>query len=302
MKKVRFTSALIVLLTTGISFAKYSGGTGEPNDPYRIATPNDLNDIGNHTEDFDKSFVMVNDINLADYTGTQFNIIGKHLGDAFSGVFDGNGHSIRNLSGRGFFWYINGAQSRIKSLRLIDPNVDTGGVYLSFAGCLAAFLRDGLIDQCHIENGRLAGIVGDGAGGLLGFNEGRVQGCSFSGSVNITMFEDNVGGLVGNNNVEILESYCHGNVAGDEYVGGLVGRNHGQISHCYSVCAVSGTADVGGFVGRDVGGVYSGCFWNSDASPDVNGIGNVSDPNVIGPTTAEMMQEATFAGWDFVEV
>ena len=77
-KEVSIVGIAILLLAAGsVSLARYSGGTGEPNSPYRIATPNDLNDIGNHVEDYNKCFVMVNDINLAQYTGTEFNIIGE---------------------------------------------------------------------------------------------------------------------------------------------------------------------------------------------------------------------------------
>jgi len=72
---------------------KYSGGMGEPNDPYRIATAEDLNDIGNHEEDWDKHFILVNDVNLAQYTGTQLKIIGNST-TMFTGVFDGNDHKI----------------------------------------------------------------------------------------------------------------------------------------------------------------------------------------------------------------
>lgn len=55
---------LLVGLSGGVCAGTYSGGTGEPNSPYRIETAEDLNDIGNHVEDFNKCFVMVNDINL----------------------------------------------------------------------------------------------------------------------------------------------------------------------------------------------------------------------------------------------
>jgi hypothetical protein len=39
-------------------------------------------------------------------------------------------------------------------------------------------------------------------------------------------------------------------------------------------------------------------------NPDVNGISNTDDPNVLGKSTADMHAESTFtaAGWDFVEV
>lgn len=104
----------------------YSGGTGEPNNPYRIATANDLNDIGNHVEDFNKCFVMVNDINLADYNGTQFNIIGPNSTTPFTGIFDGNDKVIHNFryesSGVdivGLFGRVSGETALIKNLGLV---------------------------------------------------------------------------------------------------------------------------------------------------------------------------------------
>jgi len=46
-------TVLIAVCGWGLSAqAKYGGGTGEPNDPYRIATAEDLNDIGRYEEDW----------------------------------------------------------------------------------------------------------------------------------------------------------------------------------------------------------------------------------------------------------
>ena len=55
-------------------------------------------------------------------------------------------------------------------------------------------------------------------------------------------------------------------------------------------------------VGYDIGGSYTKCFWDSDVNPGLNGIGNLTDPNVIGETTENMQTLSTFtsAGWDFV--
>jgi len=44
--------------------AKYSGGTGEPNDPYQIATAEDLMLLGDSPEDYDKHFILTADIDL----------------------------------------------------------------------------------------------------------------------------------------------------------------------------------------------------------------------------------------------
>ncbi|MHC4388539.1 MAG: hypothetical protein ACYSX1_08015, partial [Planctomycetota bacterium] len=135
--KVIFVSVAALLVGANITHAKYSGGAGEPNDPYRVATPNDLNDIGNHPNDWDAHFVLVNDINLAEYTGTQFTTIG-HWNSAsdhypFTGVFDGNGHQVFNLTYEsndvhkiGLFRYVDDPNAQIRDLTLVDSNVDAG--------------------------------------------------------------------------------------------------------------------------------------------------------------------------------
>jgi hypothetical protein len=55
-------------------------------------------------------------------------------------------------------------------------------------------------------------------------------------------------------------------------------------------------------IGSDNNSTYLKCLWSTSANPSLQGIGNKSDPNVIGKTTAEMMTPSTFtdAGWDFV--
>ncbi|MHC4866432.1 MAG: hypothetical protein ACYTEX_20330 [Planctomycetota bacterium] len=115
----------------------YSGGDGSPENPYRIATAEDLNDIGNHPNDLDKHFVLVNDINLSAYTGSEFNMIG-HYYSFFTGVFDGNGHTVANFSyvsgsplvGVGLFSVITDG-GQVKNLGLVEwaggrPYWDTG--------------------------------------------------------------------------------------------------------------------------------------------------------------------------------
>ncbi|MCX5636663.1 MAG: hypothetical protein NTX52_03080, partial [Planctomycetota bacterium] len=90
--------AIVALLVSTATGGTYSGGTGEPNDPYRIATPEDMQQIGANPSDWDKHFVLVNDVNLAGYTGAQFNIIATDRQNPFTGVFDGNDHKVWNFT------------------------------------------------------------------------------------------------------------------------------------------------------------------------------------------------------------
>ena len=78
--------------------AQYSAGTGEPNNPYLVSTPADMNQIGRNYTDWGKCFKLTADINLSAYTGTQFSRIGTDDKHPFSGVFDGNGHTISGFT------------------------------------------------------------------------------------------------------------------------------------------------------------------------------------------------------------
>ena len=84
------------------AYSKYNGGTGEPNDPYQIATAADLIALGEEPNDYDKHFIMTADIDLdPNLPGRKVfdraviapdvnNVDGGFQGTAFSGVFDGN--------------------------------------------------------------------------------------------------------------------------------------------------------------------------------------------------------------------
>jgi len=300
-----FIFAVILLITfSSAGFAgTYSGGTGEPNNPYLIATAEDLNDIGNHPEDFDKHFLMVADINLADYTGTQFNIIapdtdnGQPLfqGTPFTGTFDGNGHIVSNFTytstGTDYialFGYV-ASPGEIKNLGMVDVNVDAGTGY--YVGGLVGLNDFGIVSNCYATatvtgNKYVGGLVGlnyyDGTvsncyatstvsgvswvGGLVGINHfGTVSICYAAGNVSGS---GSVGGLVGYNNYgTVSKCYATGTVSGVAYVGGLVGyNNYGTVSKCYATGTVSGVAYVGGLVGYRYYGTVSNCYASGSVS------------------------------------
>lgn len=60
--------ALVAILSGSVwADGNYSGGNGEPSDPYLISTASDMNEIGQHTEDWNDCFLLTADINLIDY-------------------------------------------------------------------------------------------------------------------------------------------------------------------------------------------------------------------------------------------
>jgi hypothetical protein len=241
MQGTRAFSALvtIVLLTAGICPARYSGGTGEPNSPYRIETPNDLNDIGNHVEDFNKCFVMADDINLADYNGTEFSIIaGSDTGGwytMFEGVFDGNGHTITNLK--------------------LDVNRSMVGLF-GYVG------ENGVVRNACLEAADIKGIYF--VGGIAGRNEGVIQNCHVSGMVE---GEEACGGITGAclgpipHVSEIRNCSFRGRVTGTWSSGGIVGDTDGpEVANCFAIVEIIGDVDCGGVVGHNMGGNLTSCF------------------------------------------
>lgn len=136
-------------------------------------------------------------------------------------------------------------------------------------------------------------------GGLIGYSDNSTVLLSFSkGDVSGT---NEVGGLVGHNNSVIRNTYSWGDVSGTENVGGLVGWDEKIVGYSYSAGYVTGTTNVGGLVGYKNTSHYTKCFWDNKVNPSVNGIGNTSDPEVVGKSTANMQTANTFtsAGWDF---
>jgi len=249
---------LVVLFLTFVSTAtaKYSGGTGEPNDPYQIATAADLIALGETPEDYDKHFILTADIDLdPNLPGRKVfdkAVIAPDTNDAtwqfegtsFTGVFDGNGHTISHLTilGAHYVGLFGWLEGKVKDLGVVDANIVGSGTYVGgLAGC-----STGDATNCH-STGTVNG--GESVGGLAGYlYAGRLAQCYSTGAVNGT---SRIGGVVGSSSLgsPVTECYSTGAVSGREYVGGLVGANGGDVANCHSIGPVSGTESVGGLVG-----------------------------------------------------
>jgi hypothetical protein len=256
----KITLVVVICFCSLSAHAKYGGGRGEPNDPYLIYDANQMNAIGADSNDWDKHFKLMADVNLAALTGTQYNIIGSYS-NRFTGTFDGNGHTILKFNststGRhyiGLFGYVDDPNAEIEDLGLIDPNI-----YAEHAlriGPLVGRLSAGTITNCWVDGGRISRV--DGVGGLVGENAGTITDCSSSASVSGTIC---IGGLVGLNDGKITNCYSSGDVCGFTIVGGLVAINGGTISNCYSDASVSEVQVMGGLVGEN-GGTITNCYSN----------------------------------------
>lgn len=266
--------AIIITLTTGSAFGAYSGGTGEPSDPYKIAAKADLLALAANTADYGKCFILTADIDMQAQLFTTA-IIASDAG--FTGTFDGSGHKITNFT-------IDGGSNPFLPLGLFGF-IDVGG----------------LVENLGIENFDVNSSSDTSyVGALVGYNSGNISDCYSTGTVSGTSF---VGGLVGlNDNGNISQCYSTGAVTGDGWsIGGLLGRNYNAgINNCYSagkVSSSSGSLEVGGLVGSNDSGSVLGSFWDTQTSCQTASAGGT------GKTTTEMKTLLTFtsspARWDF---
>ncbi len=297
--------------------AKYSGGTGRPEDPYQIATAEDLMLLGDSPEDYSQHFILTADIDLdpnlpgrkvlykaviAPDTG---GVPWQFDGPAFAGVLDGNHHAILHLSikGGGYLGLFGevAAGAQVRNLAVVAANINGSGSYI---GELAGSTR-GTVHRCYATGtvtGRayIGALVGENGGSSSAQISGRITECWSNASIR---GENHLGGLVGDNGGRVTQCHSSGSVSGNDLVGGLVGSNGsplspGLVAQCYSTSAVAGIGlHVGGLVGyQPPDGSAAACFWDAQTSGQATSAGGVSK------TTAEMQTAGTFlaAGWDFI--
>ncbi len=229
----------------------FSGGTGQPDDPYLIATAGALNRIDGNPRLLKAHFKLVTNIDLKD---VELSVIGSEV-SPFTGVFDGNDHTISNFTcistdtaDTGLFGHIDGLKAEVKNLGLIAPHVETETA--RDVGALVGRLDEGTIRNCYIQDGNVSGrsylrrkeggIYGGGStvGGLVGMNRGTVIGCRATCSV---FGSNRAGGLAGMSTGTIINCTSSGNVSGNLCVAGLLGTNdtNGEVTGCSSTGNVS---------------------------------------------------------------
>jgi len=190
------------------------------------------------------------------------------VGNIFTGIFDGLGHTITGL-------YIN------------RPSTNYVGLFGGSDGN-AVFRNVGLIGV-NITGGFQTG-------GLVAHTGGIISNAYTTGTVTGT--DNTVGGLVGLSAGSTSDSYSTAAVSGVTYVGGLIGANYGttsNVTRSYSTGTVSGSSSVGGLAGYNAGTITNS-YWDTQTS------GRSTSYGGTGKTTGEMKDQATFAGWDFTNI
>lgn len=255
-----------------------SSGDGSAATPYQITELGNLVWMKNRAAASATEGVyyeLANDIDASATSGWTggFTVIGASSQYAFEGYFDGQDHTISNLTISrsttdyvGLFGYVShssNAITAIQNLKIEDCSI-TGDDY---TGALAGYLYCSPVVNCSVT-GTVSGS--DKVGGLLGLNgyQANVTDCFTDVTVSGVNY---AGGFVGNaNNSTILRCYALGDVnATGVDTGGFAGIVYGTINQSYATGNVVSTRNaVGGFAGS-VQGDITNCFATGDASSTV---------------------------------
>ncbi|MHC4123883.1 MAG: GLUG motif-containing protein, partial [Planctomycetota bacterium] len=169
----------------------------------------------------------------------------------------------------------------------------SGGDYSTALGGLVGYSEYSTITNCYAAGSISGENNSEYLGGLVGhnFEYSTIVNCYATGSVS---GGDTLGGLVGRNFYSSISNcYATGSVNGNNNIGGLLGYDLGSVSNCYATGNVSGVSSFGGLVGNtDYGSCITYCYFLETAGPD-NGYGSPL-------TDAQMQQQSSFVGWDFV--
>ncbi|MHC4519588.1 MAG: GLUG motif-containing protein, partial [Planctomycetota bacterium] len=254
--------SLAIVLGVRTQAVEFEGGTGEPNDPYLIATAEQLREA-----DFSESGVYFElccniDLDRSRIPARRFR---AHL--------DGAGYEIQNavvVLEPSLFGIIE-AEGTIRNLTLADLDLGIVPVWEgetiggSWIGGLAS-RNYGAITNCGVT-GWIVTQSAARVGGFVGHNEGSITNCYFDGWVStdwedadvesgIGVWSPSVGGLAARNSGAIANSFANAIVVGKAGCGGLVGHNSGTIRNCYGTCFVLGGVGAGGLVSVNSGSLH----------------------------------------------
>ncbi|AQQ72417.1 Streptopain precursor [Limihaloglobus sulfuriphilus] len=247
----------------------YSGGEGTEQSPYLVSTAADILELSQMISDYDKHFVMTDDIDLAGMTfdmaviAPDVDFYAGYQGTAFTGDFDGGGFCIQNLNidllsdddpsndGNdyiGLFGMIKDG-ARVSNLAVSGSSI-VSGWSSNYAGIIAGCVNLAEVSGCDVRGSSIsAGSYSRYTGGICGcLDEGRITRSMAAISIQSQSY---VGGICGYNdrgNVDFC--FSTGTVRGSERAGGICGSNYySNLSYSYSQAETSATKYVGGVSG-----------------------------------------------------
>lgn len=188
------------------------------------------------------TLTLANDINLY---GIAWTPIGQS--NAFSGTFDGKGHTIEDMSANvtsGYAGLFGNVRGTVKNVQVTGSVTASGNVRA--AGGIVGYSAGGTVQNCLSKVNISAPQVNCPVGGVVGESSNKPNDNTASSTVNLCWNEgtvtggsDSTGGIVGKNSKGTVTNCANfGEVKGSSTAGGIVGR--GAVANSYNLGDVTG--------------------------------------------------------------
>ncbi len=195
---------IMMLTVTAVADSSFAGGSGTKEDPWQIASADQLNLI---RENLAGHYILITDIDLSGYENWEPIGAFQSLSDApedaeippvsytFTGTFDGAGHTISNLKvsaaspmGAGLFGCATGTENGEAHIgNFVLENIDVSGFYLVGGAVGLQFMNCKVSDITLKGENKLSGS--QGIGGIVGTGFDLISNCSATADI-IVMGDD----------------------------------------------------------------------------------------------------------------
>ena len=202
MKKLLCVALVLIMLlsVTAMADTGFAGGSGTKEDPWQIASAEQLNLI---RENLAGHYVLIADIDLSGYENWEpigaFQALSDapedaevpHPDYAFTGTFDGAGHTISNLTvsaaspmGAGLFGCASGTENGEAYIgNFTLENVNVSGFYLVGGAVGLQFMNCKVSDITLQGENRLSGS--QGIGGIVGTGFDLISNCTATADITV---------------------------------------------------------------------------------------------------------------------
>lgn len=236
MKKIFAIFAVLITAVFASANAYAISGDGTAESPFVITTQDDLMFINDFPAD---NFVLGCDIKL---TGTWEPLC--TYAEDFTGVLDGRGYTISDLSLKNFDYsgLFKKNCGTIKNLNVSTPEdgLSMSGLYNNYYIGLIAGENTGTVENCHVSGIMTIQPYNSSyypyIGGIAGKNSGTIKVCSSNTDIKYSKYNTNdVGGIVSKNTSDGIISQCYVKGILNGYSGGIAYSNSGKINNSYFI-------------------------------------------------------------------
>ena len=301
---------------------QFAGGSGTAEDPWQIATAEQLDRV---RDDLKAHYILTEDIDLSGYENWipigAFQSLSDapedaevpHPDYAFTGTFDGAGHTISNLKvsceapmGAGLFGCASGTESGAASIgHFTLKDVNVSGFYLVGGAVGLQFMSCSVTDIHLVGENHLTGR--QGIGGIVGTGFDLISDCSVTADITVSGDDGACAGLIAGGTTMSSIKNCEvtgGNITADGNAtwgfGALCGAPWGAPE--ITDCKVSGTViTVSGENNRLVGGLVGfGGSYDPTAPAQISGC-TVEDVSIVVSETTDSVGGLIGAGKEMME-